>query len=227
MNTIVSAPQRRTRFLVFDTETTGLLPKHGYGTPSPPITAYPYITQLSYVIYDMNERKVTETFDSYVRIPSEITISEESVTITGITKEICEKTGRDITEVLCQLYNAYKTCDVLIGHNIDFDEKIILIEMERNRQNIIDKDVNCLSLFNKTTEELKNMERYCTMKKGTALCNILMESYKVGGLPKKKYPKLSELYVKLFNEPEPENLHNSLVDVETTLKCYLKMRHNI
>jgi hypothetical protein len=99
--------------------------------------------------------------------------------------------------------------------------------MERARQRIVNVNVDCLGLFNKTAEELNNVERYCTMKKGISLCNILMESNKEGGIPKKKYPKLSELYVKLFDEPAPTNLHNSLVDVETTLKCYLKMRHNI
>lgn len=227
MNRSVSAPRRRTKFLVFDVETTKLLPRHGYGTPSPPITDYPYITQLSYVIYDMNQKKTIETFDSYVKLPEEVNISEESVAITGITKEICQTKGKNLIDVLSMLYKAYKTCDVLVGHNFDFDEKVILVEMERRRQTIVDTNVECLGLFNKTAEELNNVERYCTMKKGTSLCNILIESNKAGGLPKKKYPKLSELYVKLFDEPAPTNLHNSLVDVETTLKCYLKMRHNI
>lgn len=227
MNRTVSAPHRRTRFLVFDVETTRLLPRHGYGSPSPPITDYPYITQLSYVIYDMNQKKTIETFDSYVKLPDEINISEESIAITGITKEICQTKGKNLIDVLIQFYKAYKTCDVLIAHNFDFDEKVILVEMERVRKHIIDTNVDGLGLFNKTTEELNNVERYCTMKKGTPLCNILMDSNKPGGLPRKKYPKLAELYVKLFDEPAPTNLHNSLVDVETTLRCYLKMRHNM
>lgn len=224
MNITVTAPIRRTRFLVFDVETTGLLPKNSKNGSHPTITDYPYITQLSYVIYDMNTRKVVETFDSYVKLPPTVEINTESAQITGITKEICETQGRDITIVLQSLYNAYKTCDVLVAHNMDFDEKVILVELERSRKQL---DVNSLGLFNKISEELNNVERYCTMKKGTTLCNILMDSYKPGGPPRKKFPRLSELYVKLFDEPAPTGLHNSLVDVETTLKCYLKMRHNI
>lgn len=224
MNTVVSAPKRRTRFLVFDVETTGLLPKAGASTL---ISAYPYITQLSYVIYDMNQKKTVETFDSYVKLPDDVNISPESSEITGITKDICQAKGGDLPTILSQFYNAYKSCDVLIAHNFDFDEKVILVETERNRHKIINIDVNCLTVFNKTVEELNQIERYCTMKKGISLCNILMESNRAGGLPKKKYPKLSELFVKLFDMPAPTNLHNSLVDVETTLKCYLKMRHNI
>jgi hypothetical protein len=40
-------------------------------------------------------------------------------------------------------------------------------------------------------------------------------------------PKLSELYVLLFpNEPLPIDLHNSLVDVAMTLRCYVKYVYN-
>jgi hypothetical protein len=38
-----------------------------------------------------------------------------------------------------------------------------------------------------------------------------------------KMPKLSELYALLFpNDPLPQDLHNSLVDVAMTLRCYVK-----
>jgi len=38
-----------------------------------------------------------------------------------------------------------------------------------------------------------------------------------------KMPKLSELYSLLFpNDPLPKDLHNSLVDVTMTLRCYVK-----
>jgi hypothetical protein len=38
-----------------------------------------------------------------------------------------------------------------------------------------------------------------------------------------KMPKLSELYTLLFpNEPLPKDLHNSLIDVAMTLRCYVK-----
>ena len=42
-----------------------------------------------------------------------------------------------------------------------------------------------------------------------------------------KNPKLSELYTLLFpNEPIPKDIHNSLVDVGLTLRCYLKYIYN-
>ena len=41
-----------------------------------------------------------------------------------------------------------------------------------------------------------------------------------------KFPKLIELYKKLFNEV-PNNLHNSLNDVLVCFRCYFKMRYNL
>jgi hypothetical protein len=59
------------------------------------------------------------------------------------------------------------------------------------------------------------------MKNGTELCAITVDSRTT-----KKWPKLSELHKKLFDEV-PDGLHNSMVDVNACLKCYLKMRHGI
>jgi hypothetical protein len=64
------------------------------------------------------------------------------------------------------------------------------------------------------------------MRNGTELCNILIPSKREGGNPTRKWPRLNELHQKLFDEV-PIGLHNSMVDVEACLKCYLKMRHGI
>ena len=43
-----------------------------------------------------------------------------------------------------------------------------------------------------------------------------------------KQPKLIELYSKLFlNEPVPKQLHNSLVDILCTLRCYLQYVYKV
>ena len=46
-----------------------------------------------------------------------------------------------------------------------------------------------------------------------------------GRLPSKKWPKLCELYGKLFDGATVDGLHNSMIDVLACLRCYLKMRH--
>jgi hypothetical protein len=41
---------------------------------------------------------------------------------------------------------------------------------------------------------------------------------------RKKFPRLNELYSKLFDDALPENLHNSIIDVLVCLRCFLKVR---
>jgi hypothetical protein len=41
---------------------------------------------------------------------------------------------------------------------------------------------------------------------------------------KKKFPRLNELYGKLFDDVLPDDLHNSIIDVLVCLRCFLKIR---
>jgi DNA polymerase III epsilon subunit-like protein len=240
MNSSVQAPIRKRFQLVFDVETTGLLPKPNRCLS---ISDYPYITQVSFVIYDLVDCKIVQTFDSYIDIESHVVISDEVSALTGITRELCREKGRPIVNVLLDLYDAYHTCDGIVGHNLDFDVKMILIEMERHLEEILDRNKQCCHLFQPLYEELRGLERYCTLRKGTSLCNIVIEPAAAAVseqtheqtsdeektskyAPRKKWPRLAELYVALFGGEVPEGLHNALVDVKACLRCYLKMRHN-
>jgi len=42
--------------------------------------------------------------------------------------------------------------------------------------------------------------------------------------PRKKFPRLSELYKVLFETDPPSDLHNSMIDVLVCLRCFLKAR---
>ena len=84
----------------------------------------------------------------------------------------------------------------------------------------------CFHTFNSTFESVHGIQRFCTMKKGTDLCNIIVESKMPNGKPRKKWPKLNELYQHLFPGQEVKGFHNSMIDVLACLRCYLKMRHN-
>ena len=221
----VPPPPLRTKFLVFDVETTGLLPKQRKTTPVP-INEYPHIIQLSFAVYDLMQRKIITSFDSYVKIDENVEIPEIVTSITGINKEKCNSEGNDICMILEKFYEAYMFCEGLVAHNMDFDEKMIQIELERNREKLMEKAPYCFMTFNSMYEKVHGIDRFCTMKKGTDICNIYMESL-YGKKEKKKWPKLSQLYYKLFPNEPITGLHNSMVDVKACLRCYLKMRHNI
>lgn len=222
----VPPPRYRRRFLVFDVETTGLLPKSRRGsTNAIPISEYPYILQLSFAIYDLYEKKIIRQYDSYIDIPDDVVISDVVTNLTGITKEKCKNEGKSIVKVLECFYEAYMFCEGIVAHNLEYDEKMVMIELERNRPAILEKAPYCFMTFNTMYEKVQGIDRYCTMRKGTDLCNILMESNIAGRPPSKKWPKLSELYAKIFDGETVEGLHNSMIDVLTCLRCYLKMRH--
>lgn len=224
---IVPPPIRKCRFLVFDVETNNLMPKQKTNGPRLTIADYPHILQLSFVIYDLNESKITKSYNAYVNIDENIAISDTITNLTGITKDICKKKGVPITTIIKEFYEAYTNCDVLVGHNMDFDVEMIKIEIERNRIKLLSAYPHVLTTLNDTYEKMNNIERYCTMRKGIPICNILVESKVPGKPPTKKYPKLVELFQHLFVGETPTGLHNSMIDVLVCLRCYLKMRHNI
>jgi len=219
-NIRIIAPIRKRFILVFDVETTGLLPKKVNGQEIT-IESYPYIIQLSFKLYDMFESNAIITYNSYIKIPEHIEIPTRVSELTGISKDVCNEKGKNIIEVLDNFYEAYMSAEVVIAHNIDFDEKMIQVELQRNHKDIIELVPYCFTIFSKIYEKLKGVERYCTMKNGIEICAVEVDKKIV-----KKWPKLSELHQKLFDEV-PDNMHNSMVDVNACLRCYLKMRHGI
>jgi|UniRef100_A0A6C0IRQ8 DNA polymerase III epsilon subunit-like protein len=225
----VPIPIRRRRYLAFDVETTGLMPsKRGqsyYNQQSPTLEDYPYIIQLSFAVYDLHTQKIDYTYDAYVNIPDTIVLSDIVTSITGITKETLQREGKPIEEVLTKFSEAYMFCNGLVAHNMEFDEKAIQIAMERHRTSLMAVCPQLFNCFQPMYEQIHHIDRYCTMKKGTDLCNLSLPS-KDGKPGRNKWPKLNELHKHLFPNEEVKGLHNSMVDVLVCLRCYLKMRHN-
>ena len=229
MTTIEITPPIRKRYvLVFDVETTGLIPKQVRGSMQPiPITEYPYIIQFAFVLYDMIDGRIVQLFDSYVRIPDLVQIPEKVVELTHINKLMCQMRGRPIVDCLAAFTEAYKVAECVVAHNLEFDQEMVMIELERNRYDIISRYPQIMILFQPINEKVRNLEKYCTMKHGTNLFGIVSGGGVNGRPPRLKWPKLSELYGSLFNGEVVDGLHNAMVDVNACLKCYLKMRHNM
>jgi DNA polymerase III epsilon subunit-like protein len=205
--------------LIFDVETTGLIPKG-----EPILELCPHILQLSFVVFNMRTGEIVQKYNTYINISSKIQISGEIERITGITRAKCA-TGVVITEALDALYAEYIRCHTIIAHNIEFDSKMIRIELERNPGR---KTRHLMDLLNVGYETAHGKTRYCTMNNSIELCNIVVDAVDRRGRPYqyKKFPKLSELHETLFGTI-PENLHDSMVDTLACLRCYMKMAHNI
>jgi len=239
-----SIPLRRNRIMVFDTETNGLFPKinlemnaMGELERLPEIDKYPYILQLSFVVFDMETKTVIEKFDEYISIDDSVEISDRVTEINGINRTICKEKGISIIHALEKFYQAYNNVDYLVAHNIAFDKKVIEIEIQRNFSKLCKIYSKALFMFNDTYNARSGISLVCSMELSKKYCNILIEresTYKIPNnkeaLPVKykilKSPKLEELHHKLFGY-KPDNLHNSLVDTMVCLKSYLKIQFEI
>ena len=204
------------KVLVFDVETSGLLPKK---TEDVPIEKLPHILQLSYIVFETDGWKVSKVGNYYVNVEKHVEISQKITELTGITREMCNS-GSSIVNVLKEFCDEYMQCDLIVAHNIYFDRNMIQLEISRNKEKLPSHYVE--NVFSRNFEKENFKTNYCTMYNGRNICNIKKVNDK--GETYVKCPKLSELYEHLFEEPVHGNLHNSLVDTYVCLKCLVKMR---
>lgn len=176
------------KILTLDIETTGL-PAKGADYKTD-FADFPRIVSVAWKIN--NEIPV-----EYIINPEGFEIPEEVIKIHGITNEKANESTDLIADVLEKLLIAGKDVEVVVGHGLYFDTSIIKANALR-----IEKQ----ELYEKLTELLHKDKRVDTMQKTIKFCGL------------KKWPKLGELYHKLFNE-EFEG-HHAAEDVEATYKCY-------
>jgi DNA polymerase III epsilon subunit-like protein len=196
------------KVLVFDTETTGL-PEQNVSILN--TNKWPYIVQLSFIYYDSENNNIIEYYDTIIKLPEKITIPEECIKIHSITNEKMREKGINIERALKKFNDTLKDCDIVVGHNISFDKRMIMVECIRNK----------ISQY--FTRGQNKKPEFCTMKNSKNICKIKMINFK--GEEYFKSPKLSELYSFIFKE-EPKNLHNSFVDVLLCLRCYFAIIEN-
>lgn len=199
------------RVLVFDTETTGL-PKSRNASVTDS-DAWGYIVQWSWIVYDVDERRIVTVSDHIIRLPNGIDIPEESTNIHGITTETMRSSGVHFKKVLTEFTADYEKCNYIVAHNLEFDRKMVQVECFRHHL-----PVNYVWSRRKVID-------YCTMKQSKSICGI-KDYYKRGPNAGKMYirfPKLSELHHVLFdkdNNTEIKNLHNSLIDIVVCFRCF-------
>ena len=183
-------------YLFFDTETAGL-PKN-YHALTHWLSNWPRLVQLSWITTDEDCNILSE--NDYIIYPDGFTIPEDAVRLHCITTEIAKEKGKPIKEVIDKFMEDFNAAKTIVGHNIDFDKKIIGAELIRLGQNDI----------------MSSKEALCTMKGSVDYCKIpSSHGY--------KWPKLQELHKKLFG-CEFEDAHNSMSDVKATLKCFKEMK---
>lgn len=182
--------------IIFDTVTNGL--PLSWKADIFNISNWPRIVSISWYKIAPDGRVLGK--ESHIINPAEFTYKFDAVQVHGITQEYAVLHGSYLKEVLEKFEAAVSDASYLIAHNIEFDFPVILSEYSRSRIS----QTNLLSL-----------KRICTMKSSKEYCNIKTPR----GL---KYPKLEELYQKLFRSPLPIT-HNSMNDAEACMKCFKEL----
>ena len=190
------------KVLIFDTETTGL--PIDYKGSIYDSDNWPYIVQLSYILFDCKQNKIIKNVDDIIKVQN---IPASSTEIHQITQEISDTKGISIKEALNRFNKVAKQATRLIAHNIQFDKKLIIVESIRNK--IASVFVNKPAL-------------YCTMKTTVELCKI--EKEWGDGTKYFKYPTLSELHHHLFSI-FPKGTHNAQNDILICLRCYYYLEY--
>ena len=183
-------------YLFFDTETTGL--PVDYNAPSSNLSNWPRMVQLSWIITDGSGKEL-RTGD-YIIKPKGFTIPLTASSLNGITTERANKDGFDLEIVLSLFLADLNLSKVIVGHNIDFDKKIVGAELIRTGKEDI----------------IASKKSICTMKESVSFC-------KLPGRYGFKYPTLQDLHFKLFG-CSFDGAHDSANDVSATVKCFWKMK---
>lgn len=231
------------KILVFDTETTNLPPlfpgqtwneRNEYGKKllknvepwKDVLHAWPHIIQFSYIFYDTEAPKDAKIFNKYIDITHDdnIIISEGSVAIHHITKEkiagMSPKEKSSIQETLHEFMEDLKNADIVVGHNVDFDRKMVIAEL--------------LRMHEQADIMMDERKFACTMVDTTEICKLQIKidykDKKTGELKsfyKIKSPKLTEAYKHYFgHEPKQEALHDAIADVVLCLRIFVKYKYD-
>lgn len=185
-------------FLIFDTETTGL--PRDFDAPFTDTDNWPRLVQLAWQLHD-DTGELLEVKNYIVR-PDGFTIPFNAEQIHGISTERAQKTGIPLKEVLSIFEEAVAKAEFAVGHNIGFDINILSCEYHR-----LSADT-----------QLRELKESDTKSDLTAEFTAI-EGGKGG---KYKWPTLTELYEKLFNEGFDE-AHNASADVEATARVFLEL----
>lgn len=193
--------------IFIDTETTGLPlnDKAAYTN----LDNWPYLVQVALIIEDDNYGILAKR--NIILKPDGYSIPESSARIHGISNAKAVKEGEDRKQVISFLDQALCNSDIIIGHNVSFDLNVVKAEIIRVKG--IEN-----TLFVKRKHNIID-----TMNLGVNVCKIPNLSCYSSQSQSYKYPKLDELYYKLFNK-HFDNQHDAMADIQATYDCYYELK---
>ena len=176
---------------VFDTETTGLTVRNGN------LDEQPYVVQFAWILGEVDKVNGFVEIDRIdVKVKPRIPIPFAASQVHHIY-DVDVADAPYVGEVIDQFLRFLNTTDIVVGHNIEYDEEVIRSELKR-----LGRD-----------GDYQPIKTICTMRGSTDYCKLQGRGFSF------KPPKLSELYKHLFGEWF-EGAHNAMVDVEATTRAF-------
>ena len=183
------------KFFVFDTETTGFLVRNGR------LDEQPHIIQFAGIYGEIDPRtgeySEIARVNEYIKPPISIPLQS------SLVHHIYDETVVDAPPIASRIdtYMKYlNTTDVIVAHNIEYDEGVVSAELGR-----LGRD-----------GDYQPIRKVCTMRSSTDFCKLQGRGFSW------KPPKLSELYLTLFGE-RFSGAHDAIVDVEATTRAFAEL----
>lgn len=176
---------------VFDTETTGFPVRDGA------LSEQPYIVQFAGILGEITpENGFVEIERIDVLVRPRISIPFGASQVHGLYDKDVENAPY-VEEIIDKALRYLNTTEVVVGHNIEYDETVIRYELERlGRKGDYQPISSC-----------------CTMRSSTEYCKLQGRGFSF------KPPRLNELYKHLFGDFF-EGAHNAMIDVESTAAAF-------
>lgn len=194
-----SNPQAEPYYLFFDTETNGL--PRNYQAPISATDNWPRLIQIGWIVTDADGNELQAA--DHLVYPDGFTIPSDVERLTGISYSRARADGEDLKQVLTAFMQQFDAVKHVVGHNIDFDLHIVGSELYR-------KGLSTTTILSKPS--------ICTMRSTIDFCKIPPFTY--GSW---KFPKLQELYKKLFGT-QFDQAHNAMNDIRATKQCFFELK---
>ncbi len=189
-------PQPETKYLFFDTETTGI--PQDYKAPCTDTDNWPRLVQLGWILTDSRGNELRRG-NRIVR-PEGFEIPTAASDVHGITTERALAEGEPLRDVMLAFGADLNESGWLVGHNIDYDLHVVGTEYYRLGYD----------------HRIMFARPYvCTMQATIDFCNI-------PGQYGPKWPRLQELYVRLFGR-EFDGAHDAMADISATKECFFEL----
>ena len=185
------------KIFVFDTETTWFINKKETN-----LDLQPNIIQFAGILGELKDWEFTEIkrINQIINPKKPIPFASSQV---HHLYDIDVKDAPYIEDVIDEILTYINEPDIIVGHNIEYDEDMVKLELKR------------LEIEYKYQPK----QVICTMNESTNFCKL---PKKMASSPWYKRPKLWELHKKLFWEYFIW-AHDAMTDVEATLRSFIEL----